>query len=444
MTTVNKDVEYPYVVFSNELSLEIDAHVSSLHKLARDLYAPRYVELEQLLSQPTEYARVASLIGNETDMGRIGKLLASTGVPNNVLLTISVTATTTRGKPLPEETIEKLRAVCRTILDLDAAKSTLHAYIASRMAIVAPNASAMLGADLAARLVGLAGGVKKLAEIPACNLQVIGRKGVQASGLSRVSQGAHEGIIAQAAVIGTLPPTLRVRGLRLLANKLALACRLDAFAVDDDDSQGRALLADMRDKFEKWQEAPSVKLTKALPVPLQKSRPKRGGKRYRKEKERMAVTEVAKQKSRVFFGKEEVVDEYTGEGFGMLGQEGSGVLRVNNKDAKLAKRLSQKTQARLKRVAGGIAAAAAAAGGATGTITSLAGISGTASSIAFTPAQGMQLVKTEQIQRVKAANDSYFAAAGSFARVGKKTLPPVPVFAQTSTGDQPPEKRQKL
>jgi hypothetical protein len=173
----------------------------------------------------------------------------------------------------------------------------------------------------------------------------------------------------------------------------------------------------------------------------------------------MAVTEVAKQKNRVFMGREEITDEYTGEGMGMLGQEGSGVLRVKNKDAKLAKRLSQKTQARLKRVGG----AAAAGLGAGGTVTSLASISGTASSIAFTPAQGMQLVKTQQIQRVQAANASYFSSTGSFQNVGKQAsaagapaaassnlslkrpLPPVPTFAAAAVAHEgPAEKKQKV
>jgi len=464
---INKEREYPYIVASNELSFEIDSHIGALHKFARDLYAPRYGELEQLLSNPIEYARVAQLIGNETDMARVTKLLQDVkSIASNVLLTISVTATTTRGKPLPPAELSKLQAVCDTILQLDQCKTRMHAYIASRMHALAPNVSAMLGTDVAARLVQLAGGIKKLSEMPACNLQNLGKKGKNASGLSRVSQGVHDGLISTSAVIQDTPPALRQRALRLLGGKVTLAARLDAFGAEDaplggvsstamDGARGRELLADVRGKIEKWQEAPAAAPVKALPAPLSRAKPRRGGRRHRKQREASAITDLGRQKKRAFFGKEELVDEYTGEGLGMIGQEGTGQLRVQVKEQKLAKRLSQKTQARLKKQAGvlGVGNKAALAG--LGTVTSLASISGTASSIAFTPAQGMQLVKTESAatrgDALKKASDTYFTNNLAFSRVKqeaqqKKQLPPVPTFAAAAASDSAPPgaKRQKI
>jgi hypothetical protein len=64
------------------------------------------------------------------------------------------------------------------------------------------------------------------------------------------------------------------------------------------------------------------------------------------------------------------VDDYTGEGMGMLGQEGTGVLQIKNRDTqKLKDRLSKKTKVRLQR------------------IKSSPTVAGTASSMAFTPVQ---------------------------------------------------------
>ena len=313
---LNREREYPYIVSSNDLSFEIDGVIQSLHKYARDLYAPRYAELEQLLSNPVDYARVASAIANETDMSRITKILQSVhGIPNNVLLTISVTATTTRGKPLEGPELDKLKLVCTTIQELDKVKARIHSYIASRMSVLAPNTSAMLGTDVAARLVALAGGIKKLGEMPACNIQNLGKKGKNASGLSRISQGIHDGLIVTTKIIQDTPPSMRQRALRLLAGKVALAARLDSFSDDAtaptaagsativDSRAGEDFLADIVAKIERWQEAPAARMTKALPVPLSRSKPKRGGKRYRKEKERMAITEIGKQKNRMHFGK---------------------------------------------------------------------------------------------------------------------------------------------
>jgi len=295
------------------------------------------------------------------------------------------------------------------------------------------------------------------------------------------------------AVIQNTPATLRPRAMRLLAGKVVLAARLDSFGSDDvplggeatagaaatiDGSKGSEFLADIVSKIEKWQEAPAAAAVKALPIPLQRVKSRRGGRRHRKDRERNAVGDLSKQKKRMFFGREELVDEYTGEGLGMIGQEGTGVLRIQQQKeaAKLSKRLSQKTQARLGKnhVLSGSKAALAGLG----TVTSLANISGTASSIAFSPAVGMQLVKTESAatRAIHKANNTYFSTNANFNKVkqeagktpaagagagnpapgatgaapnaGKRVLPPVPSFSQATAAaasiGAPDPKRQKV
>lgn len=83
----------------------------------------------------------------------------------------------------------------------------------------------------------------------------------------------------------------------------------------------------MMQRFEKIQEAPPAKINKPLPPPDDKPKKKRGGKRYRKQKERMAVSEMHKYANRLKFGAEGE-QEYaeTGIGFGMLSQ-GIGKVR---------------------------------------------------------------------------------------------------------------------
>lgn len=43
------------------------------------------------------------------------------------------------------------------------------------MGSIAPNLSAAIGSEVAARLMGVAGGLLALSRIPACNIQVSGR-----------------------------------------------------------------------------------------------------------------------------------------------------------------------------------------------------------------------------------------------------------------------------
>lgn len=103
----------------------------------------------------------------------------------------------------------------------------------------------------------------------------------------------------------------------------------------------------MEKKFDKWQEPPPVKETKALPRPDDTVRPKRGGKRVRKMKEKFAITEMRRQASRVTFGEisEDVYQQHIGFGVGSLAKESaSGKVRNPNVDKKTQVSISKRLQ----------------------------------------------------------------------------------------------------
>ena len=52
---------------------------------------------------------------------------------------------------------------------------------------IAPNLSAILGTEIAAKLMGVAGGIRALSQIPACNIQVLGAKKRLLTGYSNAS-----------------------------------------------------------------------------------------------------------------------------------------------------------------------------------------------------------------------------------------------------------------
>lgn len=123
---IDSSQEYPLIVTSNQFILDIDTEIASLHKFCRDVYSTKYAELEQVVQSPVEYARVVKIIGNEMDATTLEKKLQGI-VPNNVILTISVTATTSAGKALTETEFLKLEAMCNLIIELDEAKKKVSA-----------------------------------------------------------------------------------------------------------------------------------------------------------------------------------------------------------------------------------------------------------------------------------------------------------------------------
>ncbi|CAI7790558.1 unnamed protein product, partial [Closterium sp. NIES-54] len=385
--------EYQLIVDCNGLAVDIDNEITIVHNFIRDNYRLKFPELESLVLHPIDYARVVRRIGNEMDLTVVD---LEGLLPSATIMVVSVTASTTTGRPLPDDALQRTMEACDRALALDEAKKKVLRFVESRMGGLAPNLSAVVGSAIAAQLVGVAGGLMALASMPACNIQVLGSKRKTLSGFSTATSLPHTGFLFYCEVVQATPPPLRMRSTRLVAGKCALAARVDATHGDLSGGAGRRLRAEMERKIDKWQEPPPAKQPKPLPVPDAEPKKRRGGRRLRKMKERWpiacslewrssrrwgtgwlrgtacwaavlphllnafpppishahtlalpfsyGITDMRKLANRMQFGVEEqsTLGDGLGEGYGMLGQAGSGRLRVaaaaSNLKTKVAKK----------------------------------------------------------------------------------------------------------
>lgn len=390
--------EYQLIVDCNALSVDIENEIVIIHNFIRDKYRLKFPELESLVHHPIDYARVVKKIGNEIDL----TLVDLEGLlPSAIIMVVSVTASTTSGKPLSEENLQKTLDACDRALALDAAKKKVLDFVESRMGYIAPNLSAIAGSAVAAKLMGTAGGLSSLAKMPACNVQLLGAKKKNLAGFSTATSQFRVGYLEQTEIFQSTPPALRMRACRLLAAKSTLAARVDSTRGDSTGKTGRNLREEIRKKIEKWQEPPPAKQPKPLPVPDSEPKKKRGGRRLRKMKERYAVTDMRKLANRMQFGvpEESSLGDGLGEGYGMLGQAGSGKLRVSVGQSKLAAKVAK----RFKEKNYG-------SSGAT---------SGLTSSLAFTPVQGIELTNPQAhgSHLGSGIQSTYFSETGTFSKI---------------------------
>ncbi|KAG3035581.1 hypothetical protein JG687_00000088 [Phytophthora cactorum] len=397
-------VEYELVVTSNDLMVQIDDEIEAVHRFIADIYAGKFPELDSLVPNALDYARVVKAIGNEMDLTLVEVLPKL--LPSSAVIGISVTGSGTSGKPLSPQDLKTCMEACDELLSLDKDKNMILRFVESRMKYLAPNVSQLVGTRIAAQLIGLAGGVAQLARIPSCNLQVLGQEKKVLSGFSSAAALKHTGVLFFSDLVQSVPPYLRMKACRAVAGKLALMARVDSQPHQNDTEGlvGARFRTELVGKMEKWQEPQKAKTKKALPIPDEKPRRKRGGKRYRKMKERLQMTDVRREMNRQSFATadEEYGDNAMGITSGRLGQEGSGNLRIMRKEQK---------QSSKKLRAANFAASSA----------SKPPLSGLASSLAFTPVQGIELMNPEAAKaRVAEANKKYFSAASGFVSVVKK------------------------
>ncbi|KAL8925970.1 MAG: hypothetical protein Q9172_001973 [Xanthocarpia lactea] len=449
--SVEDNPEYHLLTQANTLSTSIDNEIILVHKFIRDHYSTRFPELETLVTNPLDYAKTVAIIGN----GPMDSIKEITQKADNLvgaplrsildgptLMVVTVEATTTRGQNLPATELKTIYRACEMTLALDRAKHILTTYVQSRMNLFAPNLTALIGSLTAAQLLNFSGGLTGLAKTPSCNLPPLGSKNNKAQTGFATNVGVrHQGFLYHSPIISGIPPDLKKQAMRIVSAKLVLAARVDRTHTSPDGSMGEDLKQACLERLDKLTEPPPNKGPRALPAPDDKPSRKRGGRRARKAKEQTAMTDLRKAQNRMAFGKEEKEVGYgTGEGtkgLGMIGQSNEGRIRALQIDPRTKAKLSKNNK-------GWGTATPFGGGGSGGTASSLrgfgqsagnassfglrssgvgggAGTSGTASSIAFTPVQGLELVdpkiKNELKRKREEEHDRWFKG-GTFTQVG--------------------------
>lgn len=408
---VEADPEYQLIVEANNVAVDIDNEIAVIHRFTRDKYSKRFPELESLVVGPLEYVMTVKELGNDLDKAKNNEALQQI-LTQATIMVVSVTASTTQGQLLTDQEKEDIYEACDMAIELNNFKQKIYDYVESRMAFIAPNLSIIVGASTAAKIMGVAGGLTKLSKIPACNVMVLGAQKRTLSGFSQVTMLPHTGFIYYSDIVQDTPPDLRRKAARLVAAKSTLAARVDACHESSDGHVGQMLREEIEKKLDKLTEPPPVKFVKPLPKPIDAGRKKRGGKRVRKMKERYAMTEFRKQANRLNFAdiEDDAYQEDLGYTRGTIGKTGTGRIRLPQIDEKTKVRISKTLQKNLQKqqqVWGG-------------STTVKKQVSGTASSVAFTPLQGLEIVNPQAAEKkVNEANAKYFSNTSGFLKLQK-------------------------
>lgn len=475
--SIEDNPEYKLLTQSNSLSTQIDSEIILVHKFIRDHYSTRFPELETLITNPLDYAKTVAILKN----GPLENIKALAGASDNLvgqslrsildgptLMVVTVEGTTTRGVAMTEAGLNATLRACEMTLQLDKAKRTLTDYVQSRMNIFAPNLTVLIGSLTAAQLLNFAGGVKGLAKTPDRNVPAMGSRKQKQSGLATNVGIRQQGFLYHSELIQSIPTDLKIQAMRIVSAKLVLAARVDSVHEAPDGSTGQRLRDECLTRLDKLTEPPPNRGARALPAPDDKPSRKRGGRRARKAKEATAMTDLRKQQNRMAFGKEEREVGYgTGEGtkgLGMIGQENDGRIRATQIDRRTMAKLSKKNPgwggtsglasslnngmtSSLRGFGSGVGAGNATMLRAHGLRTSGFGGSGgagTASSIAFTPVQGLELVDPKvqaELKRKREAENAGYFSGGTFTQISSgKTdsagfkVPGLPPSKKSNTG----------
>jgi nucleolar protein 56 len=164
------------------------------------------------------------------------------------------------GADMAEKDMAEIQALSKNVLELYELRKNLEDYVDKTMDEVAPNTRAVAGALLGARLIAIAGSLQNLAMRPASTIQVLGAEKALFRSLKTGARPPKHGLIFQHALLHDAKRWQRGKIARVLAGKLAIAARADAFG---GKYIGETLKADIDRRLaeirEKYKEPPPPK-----------------------------------------------------------------------------------------------------------------------------------------------------------------------------------------
>ncbi len=132
--------------------------------------------------------------------------------------------------PTPKKKIKPFEKTLATIND---EIQRLQNQIEIDMKRIAPNTSKIIGPLIGARLIAMAGGMQRMALLPASTIQILGAEKALFRFKKEGGRPPKHGVIFQHPLINRAQKTERGKIARLLANKISTAMKADVFTKRD-------------------------------------------------------------------------------------------------------------------------------------------------------------------------------------------------------------------
>ncbi len=186
------------------------------------------------------------------------------------------------GIELGDADIKALKEYAKRIEETFAFRDVLEGYISEKMEDVAPNIMALAGPLVGAKLISIAGGVMKLARMPASRIQVLGAQKAMIRHLREKALPPKHGVIFQHPLVKMAPWWQRGRIARSFAAKIAIAARVDAFSKEYVADELKKKLNDRVEAIRKTAKPKKMRIIRRVEQPDKRIKRKKKRKRGRK------------------------------------------------------------------------------------------------------------------------------------------------------------------
>ena len=240
-------------------------------------YGLHFPELTQMVQDNPALCRL--IIDAGTRDGFTEERLKGRGFSEKKVEAILAAMDRSKGGTISEKDMDRVKALASLAGAVSSVRDGLNTYVESQMKAICPNVTEVAGATIGARLMAKAGGLDRLAIMPASTIQILGAEKALFRSLRTGARPPKHGILFQHQAVHTAPKWQRGKIARTLANKIAIAARVDYYRGSQEPGIRESVEKRLEGIRERYKEPPARR-----PQPSERSH--RGGPREHKKPRR--------------------------------------------------------------------------------------------------------------------------------------------------------------
>jgi nucleolar protein 56 len=206
---------------------ELDRFLNITTERTMEWYSLHFPELQDILKDNLALAKLIIEIGKRGTFDK--ESLEKQGFGDKKADAILLAAEKSKGGTISERDMRRIVGLAELAIKTANEREKLAEAVDSTMNKIAPNITMTAGATIGARLIARAGGLERMARLPASTIQVLGAEKALFRAIRTGSRPPKHGILFQHEAVHMAPKWQRGKIARTLANKIAIAARIDFY-----------------------------------------------------------------------------------------------------------------------------------------------------------------------------------------------------------------------
>lgn len=222
---------------------QMDKDINTFAMRLKEWFAWHFPEMTKIVNDNAIYARLVNLCDARRDnlTEEISDEIAAITLDEEKAGQILDAVKISMGMDINDTDALQIKKWAERVTDLISFRETLSEFLKQRMSAVAPNLQALIGEIVGSKLIAHAGGLTNLSKYPASTIQILGAEKALFRALKTKGKTPKYGLLFNSTFIGRAGAANKGKISRYLANKCAIASRIDCFSEFPTSKIGESL-----------------------------------------------------------------------------------------------------------------------------------------------------------------------------------------------------------